>query len=61
LRKSGNGFVALPLNRLYHTIERGDYPLKIATRYGMDVTTFSELNNITNMTKLKIGDHVIIK
>lgn len=61
LRKSGNGFVALPMDRLYHVIEKGDYPLKIATRYGMDVTSFNELNNITNKTKLKVGDHVIIK
>ncbi len=61
LRKSGNGFVALPLDYLYHIVEKGDYPLKIATRYGMDMTIFNELNNITNKTKLKVGDHVIIK
>lgn len=61
LRKTGNGFVALPIGQNHHEIEKGDYPMKIATRYGMDITTFTELNKITSKTKLKVGDVVLIK
>lgn len=61
LRKTGKEFVALPFGRNDHTIEKGDYPMKIATRYGMDITTFTELNNINSKTKLKVGDVVLIK
>jgi hypothetical protein len=61
LRKAGNAMVAIPLNYGFHTIERGDYPLKIATRYGMNISTFTEINNITNQAKLKVGERVIIK
>jgi murein DD-endopeptidase MepM/ murein hydrolase activator NlpD len=61
IRKTGKGFVALPLGNYQHKIEKGDYPLKIAIRYGMDITTFTELNKISNKTKLKVGDVVLIE
>lgn len=61
LRKTGNGFVALPIGQNQHKIEKGDYPMKIATRYGMDIATFTELNKITAKTKLKVGEVVLIK
>lgn len=61
VRKVGSGFTALPFGELHHVIERGDYPMKIAVRYGMDILTFTELNNITSKTKLKVGEIVLIK
>ncbi len=61
LKKIKAGFVAIPATINFHVIERGDYPLKISNRYGLDLATFCELNNITNRSKLKVGEKVLIK
>lgn len=61
LKKSKAGYTAVPATLNYHIIERGDYPLKISNRYGIDLATFCELNNITNRSKLKVGEKVLIK
>lgn len=61
LKKSKAGYVAIPATINYHIIERGDYPLKISNRYGIDLATFCELNNITNRSRLKVGEKVLIK
>ena len=61
LKKTGNSFVAVPKENAFHVIERGDYPFRIAARYGMSVDYFCEINNINTKTKLKVGESVIIE
>jgi murein DD-endopeptidase MepM/ murein hydrolase activator NlpD len=61
VKKTGNSFVAVPKDNLFHVIERGDYPFRIASRYGMSVDYFCEINKISTKTKLKVGESVIIE
>lgn len=61
IKRYKSGFVAVPLKNPYHIVERGDYPFKIANRYGLELVTFCELNNITTRSKLKVGERVIIE
>ncbi len=60
IKKSGKDYIAVPAD-FYHLIESGDYPLKIANRYGLTLPEFCSLNNITAYSKLKKGEKVKIK
>jgi murein DD-endopeptidase MepM/ murein hydrolase activator NlpD len=55
VRKMRNTFVCLPVGVKYHTVERNDYPHRIAQRYGISLKELYEMNQITHHTRLKIG------
>ena len=48
-------YTALPVGVEYHTIERGDFMYKIATRYGITVSQLCELNACTRKKRLIVG------
>lgn len=58
MRKMRTSFVCTPVGVHFHTVERGDYPHKIATRYGLTVTQLCEMNNISTRTRLRIGQRL---
>ena len=57
----GKGFVTLPIGDYLLNNVKGDYTLKIAIRYRLDITTFTELNKNSHNAKLKVGDVVLIE
>lgn len=59
--KTGKGFVTLPICDYLLNNVKGDDALKIAIRYRLDITTFTELNKISHNAKLKVGDVVLIE
>lgn len=61
LIKQKYDYVALPTGVEYHTIERGDYMYKIASRYGLTVKQLCELNGINRNKLLIVGRKLRIK
>lgn len=55
IRKMRNTFVCLPVGVKFHTVERNDYPHRIAQRYGISLKELYEMNQINHQTRLKIG------
>jgi len=45
---------------VYHVVQQGEIPLLIAEEYGISVDTLLEINEITDPTKLQIGQQLLI-
>lgn len=60
LKKSRYSYVAYPLGKKQHIVQRGDYIHKIARRYGVSVQYLCELNNISPKERLVLGQAIII-
>jgi LysM repeat protein len=46
---------------IFHTVERGDNPSKIADKYGMELDEFLKLNNMSRNRVISIGDQFKVK
>lgn len=60
LKKSRYSYVAYPLGKKQHIVQRGDYIHKIARRYGVSVQYLCELNNISPKERLVLGQAIRI-
>jgi uncharacterized protein YkwD len=45
---------------VYHVVQEGEVPLSIAAEYDISVDTLLEINNITDPTRLQIGQQLLI-
>lgn len=61
LKKKKHNYLAIPVGVEYHTIERGDYMHKIATRYGINVKELCDLNDMSKKSTLRVGKQIRIK
>lgn len=61
LKKHKNKYLTIPVGVEFHTIERGDYMHKIATRYGLTVKELCDLNDMTKKSTLRVGRQIRIK
>jgi len=61
LKKQKHTYLAIPSGVEFHTVERGDYMHKIATRYGITVKELCDLNDMKKGSTLRIGRQVRIK
>lgn len=61
LKKHKNKYLTIPVGIEFHTIERGDYMHKIATRYGLTVKELCDLNDMTKKSTLRVGKQIRIK
>lgn len=61
LKKKKHNYLAIPVGVEYHTIERGDYMHKIATRYGISVKELCDLNDMSKRSTLRVGKQIRIK
>ncbi|MCC7332114.1 MAG: peptidoglycan DD-metalloendopeptidase family protein [Flavobacteriales bacterium] len=61
LKKKKHSYLAVPDGVCYHTIERGDYMQKIASRYGLSVAELCNLNDISRKSVLRVGKQIRIK
>lgn len=46
---------------LYHTVQKGESPYKIAKKYGTTTEKILKLNNLKTTSKLQIGDKIRVK
>jgi LysM repeat protein len=46
--------------RVFHTVARGEFPGKIADKYGVSVDDFFEWNNLTKRSTLHVGDKYVV-
>ena len=44
----------------YHTVQRGEYPAKIAKLYGVGVNDFLKWNKLTPSSSIQIGDKLVV-
>jgi len=58
MHKFRRTFIAYPYGTEFHTVRRGDYPYRIAKRYGIPIDKFCAMNGITKHTKLVVGNQV---
>jgi len=61
LKKMSRTYIAYPVGIKYHTVKRGEYPSRIAKRYGISTEQFCSMNNITRKTRLTVGQKLKIK
>jgi murein DD-endopeptidase MepM/ murein hydrolase activator NlpD len=61
LKKTQWSYAAYQPGSVIHTVERGDYLHKIATRYGVSIKEICELNQISRNTTLVVGQKLKIK
>ncbi len=55
LKKMRRTYIAYPYGMEFHVVERGDYPYRVAKRYGISIEKLCELNGITKHTRLVVG------
>lgn len=58
IHKYRRTYIAYPYGMQYHIVRRGDYPYKIAKRYGISIEQFCALNGIDKHKKLVVGEQV---
>ncbi len=61
LKKMKHTYIAFPAGTEFHTVKRGEYPSKVAKRYGITTAKLCLLNEITRKTRLSIGQKLRIK
>lgn len=61
LKKVRRSYIAYPLGIKFHTVKRGEYPSKVARRYGISTEDLCKMNNITTKTRLTVGQELRIK
>jgi murein DD-endopeptidase MepM/ murein hydrolase activator NlpD len=60
LKKMKHTYIAFPVGTEFHTVKRGEYPSKIAKRYGITTEKLCVMNEITTKTKLVAGQKLRI-
>jgi len=55
LRKIKWSYAAFPKGAEFHTVERGDFPIKVANRYGISLRKLKELNSMSSRPVLRVG------
>ncbi len=58
--KFGDKLVILPVSGVEYTVKSGDTLQKVATKYKGDLDTIAEFNNLSDNSKLTVGDVIII-
>ncbi len=61
---TGGGSTASPgggANPVYHTVRRGDTLASIARRYGTSIQRLASLNNISNISLIRVGQRLLVK
>lgn len=61
LKKMKRTYIAFPIGTEFHTVKRGEYPSKVAKRYGITTEKLCVMNQITRKTKLVAGQKLRIK
>ena len=61
LKKMKRTYIAFPIGTEFHTVKRGEYPSKVAKRYGITTEKLCVMNEITRKTKLVAGQKLRIK
>lgn len=61
LKKVKSRYIAYPFGTEFHTVQRGEYPYRVAKRYGIPIESLCEWNNITNKTRLIVGQKLRIQ
>lgn len=61
LKKMEHSYVAFPVGKEFHTVKRGEYPSKVAKRYGITTEKLFLMNEINRNTKLLVGQRLRIK
>ena len=46
--------------KLVHVVRAGEYPAKIARRYGVDLDDFLRWNNLTKSSTIRVGDKLVV-
>lgn len=58
IKRDKNTLIGIPAGIKFHVVERGDYPLKIAQRYGISIQDLCKMNNLSARTRLRIGQQL---
>lgn len=58
IKRDKNTLIGVPYGIKFHSVERGDYPLKIAQRYGISIQELCSMNNLGTRTRLRIGQQL---
>ena len=61
LKKMKHTYIAFPAGTEFHTVKRGEYPSKVAKRYGITTEKLCLLNEITRKTRLSVGQKLRVK
>lgn len=61
LKMKKHSYNAIPVGVEFHSIERGDYMQKIATRYSTTVKELCDLNDMKKSSILRVGKKIRIK
>ncbi|MDG2228344.1 MAG: M23 family metallopeptidase [Flavobacteriales bacterium] len=61
LKKMKHTYIAFPSGTDFHTVKRGEYPSKVAKRYGITTEKLCLMNEITRKTRLSVGQKLRIK
>jgi membrane-bound lytic murein transglycosylase D len=59
-RSSGENIQSDSGGKIYHTVERGEYPAKIAREYGVPIDDLLTWNRLTRRSKIHVGDKLAI-
>ena len=60
LKKMKHTYIAFPVGTEFHTVKRGEYPSKVAKRYGITTEKLCLMNEITRKTRLVVGQKLRI-
>jgi len=55
LKKNRWSYTPIPLGIEYHTVKKGEYLLKIATKYGLSINQICQMNGIRRNQILRVG------
>ena len=61
LKKMKHTYIAFPAGTEFHTVKRGEYPSKVAKRYGITTEKLCQMNEITRKTRLAVGQKLRVK
>jgi len=61
LKKMRSSYIAFPAGTEFHTVKRGEYPSKVAKRYGITTEKLCLMNEITRKTRLSVGQKLKVK
>jgi len=61
LKKMKRTYIAFPVGTEFHTVKRGEYPSKVAKRYGITTEKLCLMNNISRKTRLVVGQKLRVK
>lgn len=61
LKKMRRTYIAYPYGSSLHVVKRGEYPYKVAKRYGIRIEDLCAWNNITKHSRLVVGQKLRIQ